>query len=1308
MSRRAGGEIRFAANPTSAKVPCESGSIRKRQHPIQSFVGWRAETDVFELGGYTVEKLLHSSRSAQLHCAVRDQDQHKVVLKRYAADVATLGTPLVEREFEMLGRFDAPVIQRALAVEHGRDQPVLVLEWFPGETLAQATKDGGLTTGEFCDLALQITRALGIVHEARVLHRDIKPRNVLIDRRTLRAQLIDFGLAVQFGSAMTAEEIWSGTRESGGALQFVSPEQTGRMDRGMDFRSDLYSLGATLYWMLTGRPPFVCRDTLELVHSLMARLPTPPIVICPDVPETVSRVVLKLLAKEPNERYQTAAALYADLEWCRDQLAEQGHIGTLARLGAYDVPGRPVFGSAVYGREREIQIVVSAFANVCRGESEFVLISGSAGVGKSSILMSLREPLAKSGGYLARSKFEPYGLDRPYAGLADAFEGWAHQLLTESEERVRMFADELRNVLGSILRVVIELVPSLEFILGESDGIPEVDARASKARTALAVRRMVSVCARPEHPLVLVLDDLQWADTGSLDLLEEILKEPPIGGLMVVGTFRDGEVDASHPVRALLARVASRRRATTHIELGPLSDDAAAQMLAAGLERDLEEVGTLAQLIRVKIGNYPLLIQQFISQLHECGMLSYARLEGGGAGWTWDARKVAMAEIPEDAVELVAGRINNLSERTRDALTLASCVGNEFDAALLAKALDQSRGDLEDALFEASDAGVIVPCRQGFRFAHDRLREAIQDLLEPDERDRRHYDMAVLLSEGSADTRPSERVLEIADHLTLGSRHVMPSFRLRAIGLFLDAARKGLQLGAADKAAAYASSAHGFFAEGDWSVAPEMAFELYMLLIETAYQTRDMQSALDWIEALDRRSLGEVERTQVAEKRIRVYCLSRAPEDTVRYTLSALERIGIRWPFRPSRVHVSVAVSIAECALRGYANPLSLLPDAAKRRAPLASMLVRAAGGTMNLVDAQLVLLACAIAVCNTPTAELIAGYEANKTFLFPSGVACRRAIVRIEAQLRSDPNPISRARAEFLLQALIRCWIEPRRHTIQPLDLVSECFLELGDLQFAQFARLCSIVTRILVGDWIEPVERDMRDLLAEEASPGGPYLDIDLAHGAYERLLDADAALASIEEPVSLRSPSGEARLIGPLACVTRMLVLAVHGRFAAVFAESERIYADLFRRAPGLHLVDHMFLRGLAAAALVADVRGRRRRGYIRSLHTARRWLRRWARAGPDFEHMHLVLRAEGARIRRHHARAERLYSAAAARAEQIGHRHHAGLVHERRASLLSSMRRYPQAEVALDEAVRCYRAWGAVGKAAELQRERTERW
>ncbi len=1279
-------------------------SNRARRSPSQTLVAWRSEIEAFELSGYTIEKLLYSSRSAQLHCAVRDQDQQRVVLKRYTADVATLGVPRVQREFEVLRRFDAPVLSCALCIEHGQDQPVLVLDWFAGIPIEQFSADRELAPLEFCELALQITEALGIVHSARVLHRDIKPSNILIDPRTRRIQLIDFGLAVPFGSAMTPDDIRSGTRQSGGSLQFAPPEQTGRMDRGIDFRSDLYSLGATFYLMLTGRAPFVCRDMLELVHSLMARVPPAPIELRPDLPDTISRIVAKLLAKEPSDRYQRAEALHQDLRWCRDQLLEHGEISGLERLGSCDIPSRPIFGSALHGREHEAERLRSAFARVREGASELVLIHGAAGIGKSSMVAELREPVAASGGYLARGKYESLGLERPYAGISAAFEDLAHQLLAESDERVNLFAERIRTGLGSIAGVILDLAPSLAFILGEVDAIPALDAQASKARTALAVRRLVCACARPEHPFVIVLDDLQWADSGSLNLLDAILEEPPIEALLVVGTYRDAEVAATHALHAWIGHVESREPPLTDIGLCPLSDEAAAEMVAACLERSREDVAELSRQIRAKVGNHPLFIQQFIGQLHECGLLGYSPLTGGGVGWTWDAAKISMAEIPDDAVELVVGRISQLPQHTRDVLSVASCLGNAFDAALLATVVDRPRDVLEDALFQAADSGFVVPCRQGFRFAHDRLRQAIQDLLEPDERSRRHYEMAVLLSEIPGSDAPSDRVLEIAEHLSHGRRHIGPEFRARALDLFVAATRQALQLGAVETALSCIQAARDQFTEVDWSADPESAFELHLLLIEASYQGRDMEAALDWIEALDRRSLSEVEQARLAEKRIRVYCLTRAPEDTVRYTLLALSRLGIRWPFRPSRMHVSIAVLMAECALRGYGNPLSLLPESAKRRAPLASMLVRAAGGTMNLVDAQLVLLACSVAVCNTPTSELVAGYGGNKTFFFPSGRACHRAAARVEAQLEIDPDPSSRARAEFLLQALILCWIAPRRQTIPPLDRASESFLELGDLQFAQFARLCSVITRILVGDWVEPVERDMRELLREERNPGGPYMDIDLAHHAYRVLLGGDMGIDSIEAPVALCSPTGAPRPLGPMACVTRMLVFAVHGRFAAVFEESERIYADLFRRAPALHLVDHMFLRGLAAAVLIPRAPARQRRALLRSLHTALRWLRRWAKSGPDFQHMDQLLRAEDARIRGNARRAEKLYRAAAARAEQIGHRHHAGIAHERHADLLRSIRRHTNALSSLEEAIRCYRAWGAHSKVAELRQER----
>jgi tRNA A-37 threonylcarbamoyl transferase component Bud32 len=1254
--------------------------------------------------GYSLGKSLHSGTHSEVWEAVLDSDRSEVVIKSYRADRTTEARPRALREFEATCRVSGHGIPRALAVDRSTDRVLLVLERLPGTPLAQILQEGPLEIRAWLDLAIRVTEILVRIHAARVLHKDLTPGNLLIDRGSARVWICDFGLAQELGSAEHGSPL-SGTLE--GTLQYLAPEQTGRMNRGCDFRSDLYSLGATLYHALTGRPPFASSDPLELIHAHIARIPDAPQSVRSGVPPALSALVLKLLRKEPEERYQSATALRSDLERCRERFASGASLGTDFELGGSEAPDHPRFAVKLYGREREVAQLRSHYATATRGQMRALWLRGEPGAGKSALIDELRPELAQTGGYLMLGKADPYR-DRPYDAWLSALGALVHQMLIESDARLERWRRELLGSLGNIAGALVELVPDLTFILGEVPPVPALGPRETQARLSLALQRFVSVCATPQHPLVIFLDDLQWSDGGSQALLEGLLSSGEPAALLLIGAYRSSAVGGSHALPALFSRVAQRGAVCETLDLGPLASAAVVAMLADALERPPEAVSNLAELIERKTGNTPLLVRQFVEHVHGRGLLQHR----AGHGWSWDAAEVAAADIPDGAVELMTAKIEKLAPELRGLLEFASCVGDEFDVELLSELSRGEREPLKLALFALSDAGLIAPCAHGFRFVHDRIREAAQQLLSEEQRARIHFDTARVLLERTADEERDAWVFEIVEHLNRGLVHISEELRVTAMELDLRAGTRALASGAAATACGYLDVARRLFREEDWRAHWTIGFQIHLQSAEGHFQTQEFDRALALLDALDRHSLTPIEYAQVAIKRVQVLTLTQGPIECGPYVLAVLRRLGVRWPLHPSRLRGWLAIQWVRFKLRRRPDQRLLEPaksaDATRRATQL---FINASGGVRSRIDAELSVLAG----CLSMRRALRLGYIGAPGFTLAGytvfmharigDCALSRRLAGIALELSERvPDPILTPRTQFMIHALLEPWLMRRRHALASMDRTAQVVSEVGDREFEYYARFLTLLFRGLGGDPIPQIAQLMEQLAGSVGRSGHWYPQPEAVHGVYN-LLTEDVDDAEVERRLAaseawMASNSGTEIFIR----TAWLLVLCVRGRHDIALAQSDVIASTLFRVTPYVHVADHTFLRGLCSAALAAPARGARRRQLRRDLDRSLRRLQTWAKGGPDFIPMQVLLEAETARLDANAQGARVLYERAAQAAAEQEFPHVAAFAYERHARMLIGARRETEAAGVLKDAIAWYRRWGAAPKVEALVQER----
>ena len=612
-----------------------------------------------------------------------------------AAEETSLGSVgRLEHEYALKAELDADWAARPVALTRYNDRTTLVLE-DPGGAPLDRLLGRPLDVSHFLRIAISLAGALRQMHARGLIHKDIKPANILVDAASGGVWLTGFGIASRLPrehQAPAPPEMIAGT------LAYMAPEQTGRMNRSVDSRSDLYALGVTFYEMLTGQLPFTAADPMEWVHCHIARQPVPPNERVAGVPGPLSAIVMKLLAKTAEERYQTAAGVEADLRRGLAEWEATDRIGPFS-LAAHDTSDRLLIPEKLYGRDRETDTLLACFDRViANGTPELVLVSGYSGIGKSSVVNELHRALVPRG-LFASGKFDQYKRDIPYATLGQAFQSLVRSLLTQSEEDLGQWRDALHAALGPNGQLIINLVPELELVIGKQPPVPDLPPHDVQNRFQMVFRRFLAVFARKEHPLALFLDDLQWLDAATLDLLEHLVTHPEVRHLLMVGAYRDNEVSPTHPLLRTLERIRAADARVQEIVLAPLELDDVGRLIADALHCEPERARPLAELVQEKTAGNPFFAIQFFIALADEGLLAFDPV---ASAWQWNMDRIRAKSYTDNVVDLMAEKLKRLPSTAQEALKQLACLGNVVPIATLALVHGTTEEAMHAALWEAA------------------------------------------------------------------------------------------------------------------------------------------------------------------------------------------------------------------------------------------------------------------------------------------------------------------------------------------------------------------------------------------------------------------------------------------------------------------------------------------------------------------------------------------------------------------------------------------------------------------------------
>jgi predicted ATPase len=801
---------------------------------------------------------------------------------------------MLEHEHSLWAELDPAWAVLPIELTQHEGRTVLVLEDPGGEPLAQLVGTP-MEMGQFLRVAIGLSVAIRQLHGRGLIHKDLKPANIMIEPSTGQVWLMGFGIASRLPRERQSAEP---PEFIAGTLAYMAPEQTGRMNRSIDSRSDLYSLGVTLYEMLTGTLPFSASDPMEWVHCHIAKQPLPPAERREDVPRSVSGIITKLLAKTAEERYQTAAGLERDLLRCLAEWESERRIAEFL-LGESDTPDRLLIPEKLYGRQREVETMLASFERVVKsGTPELVLVSGYSGIGKSSVVNELHKVLVPPRGLFASGKVDQYKRDIPYFTLAQAFQGLIRTLLTKSEAELNTWREALREALGPNGLLMVDLVPELKLIIGEQPLVPDLEPQDAQRRFQLVFRRFISVFARPEHPLALFLDDLQWLGTATLDLLEDLLTRSDLRHLMLIGAYRDNEVDAMHPLLRKLEAIKNAGARVEEITLAPLASEHLAQLISDALRCEPERAAPLAQLVHEKSAGNPFFALQFMSALAEEGLLTF---DHGAALWSWDLNRIHAKGYTDNVVDLMLGKLTRLPVETQAALQQLACLGNIAEIETLCVVHGTSQEQIHSDLWEAVRLELIVRLEGAYQFVHDRVQEAAYSLIPADRRAAANLRIGRLLLAHTPPAKREEAIFEIVNQFNRGAPLITArDEREQLAELNLIAGKRAEASTAYSSALTYLVAGAAVLPEDSWELRHELTFALELHRAECEFLTGARAEADQRLAALSIRAATTVERATVACLRADLYMTTDQSNRAVGVGLNYLRHLGIDWSTHPT------------------------------------------------------------------------------------------------------------------------------------------------------------------------------------------------------------------------------------------------------------------------------------------------------------------------------------------------------------------------------------------------------------------------
>jgi predicted ATPase/GAF domain-containing protein len=1276
---------------------------------------------------------IYESTTSIIYRSIGNPNDRPEILKVLKSDCPTpRELTQYQQEYAILRSWQLAGVPRAYDLQKHHNTLVMFLEDFGGESLQILLASRKFLLAEFLNLAIKIAEILSQIHAAKIVHKDINPANIIYNPITGQVKIIDFGISTVFtreNTQLKSPQLLEGT------LAYMSPEQTGRMNRTLDYRTDFYSLGVTFYQLLAHQLPFATTDPLELVHCHIARQPLPPHHINPEIPQPLSNLVMKLLAKTAEERYQSAWGLKLDLVECLRQLELTGEIADFT-LAARDISGNFQIPQKLYGRDREIVTLLAAFdrvaspevtgLNLARSPVEIVLVAGYSGIGKTALVREVYKPITQKRGYFIAGKFDQLQRNIPYSAIAQAFKSLVQQLLSEPTAQLDRWRSKILTAIGTNSRIILDLIPELATIVGADPIGQSLDPTAKQNIFNSVFKNFVRVFCQAEHPLAIFLDDLQWADSASLKLLESIVSDDEIQYLFLVGAYRNNEVSPIHPLTIVLETLKNRGVPITQITLASLNLPEISHLVADTLAQDRSAVRPLAELIIGKTQGNPFFVNEFLKALERDSSIVFDRQQGC---WQWDIAKIQQLGIADNVVELTIDTLQKLPASTQDILRLAACVGNNFDLHTLAIIYEKSLSDTFIALMPAIEQGIVLSTSElaavgtdpidahllilNYKFLHDRIQQAAYTLIDDLHKQAVHLQIGRLLIQNTPADRVSEKIFDLVAHFNHARDLIQDnSEKLSLVKLNLLAGEKAKESTAYLSSLAYLTIGQQLLASSDLAN-DNLFFTLHKELAEVEYLNGNFDRAESTIDLTLTQTITAQEQAELYRILIVVYATGARYVDAIDAGRKGLAALDIELPVGNLQAATQLEIARVDRQLQGRSiESLINEPEMTIPAKTAAIKLLGAMDSAAYMLDTNLFafLTAKQVNICleygNLPEAvKFYADYGIVIIHaLRDYKTAYEFGALAIELSDKFN-NRVQKCKVSVIHGSWVNCWSKPLKSTIALLNSGYQSGVESGEIQYSGYALAYILFGCFHQGLQLESIKNRLNDSLSF-CKKTNNFLGCELIKGlqfTLNDLTETQTDKLSLEFDRVSELHVLENDRLPHIICIYQIFkaqVLYLHGRPAAALTCARSAELLLTWISAQYFVSEHNFYYSLILAALYPTA-GTQQQQYWDKLVANQQQMQIWADNCPEnFQHKYLSIAAEMARISGNYLEAMDLYDRAIDSARTHEFMQNEALANELAAKFWLERSKTEFAQLYLLKARQGYQNWGAKSKVADL--------
>ncbi|MEP6514983.1 AAA family ATPase [Microcoleus vaginatus] len=1283
---------------------------------------------MLSIPGVTVVTLLYESANSLVYRAIREADRQPIILKLLKESYPTPQELVRYRtEYRITQELKEPGVVQVYDLQKYQNTLVMFVEDFGGESLALWMQQCRFRLEEVLLLTIETARSLSQIHAANVIHKDINPSNIVYNRETGQLKIIDFGISTQLtreNPVLKTPGVLEGT------LAYISPEQTGRMNRSLDYRTDFYSLGVTFYELLTGKLPFETSDALELVHCHIAKVPVPPCEIHPEIPKAVSDIVMKLLAKTAEERYQSGWGIQADLEVCLKQLQHMGSIESFP-LASQDISDKFQLPQKLYGREREIETLLSAFERASGDKSELMLVAGYSGIGKSALVQELYKPITQKRGYFISGKFDQYQRNIPYSAIVTAFRELVKQLLSESEAQLNQWREKLQSALGSNGQVIIEVIPEVELIIGKQPAVPALGSHESHNRFNLVFQNFIKVFTKPEHPLAIFIDDLHWADGASLKLIK-LLMSSSSPALFVIGAYRDNEITSGHLLMLTLDEIAKTGAIINRVFLSPLALPTVTQIISETLKCSKEKANSIAELVHFKTGGNPFFMNEFLKSLYTEGLLefNFQTLE-----WQWGLAQIQARDFTDNVVELMATKIQKLPKNTQLRLKVAACIGNNFDLSTLAitseKSLTDTINDLQFAVAESlvvplGNMGDLLLAANGefsntqcleYKFVHDRIQQAAYSLITESYKVNIHQKIGEMILKNTPIDKLEEKIFDIVNHLNFAIEMIyIPQKKDELAQLNLIAGKKAKASAAYQVALAYLTHGLKLLATDRWQSQYQITLALYVEAAEAAYLCGYFDEMEKLVEAVLKNTKILLDKVKAYEIQISAYKAQQRLLDAINTGIQVLKLLSVNLPGNPSKLDILFYLLNIKLALMGQKieNLLNLPKMTDPDKLAAMAILSRIAPATY-LAGHKLM----PIIVLKQVSLSIKYGHAASSPFAYASyGVILCGLLGEIESGYQFGNLAISllnkidslelSSQTILLVNYFIRPWQKHIKQVLQPLLEGYSRGIETGDFEYAGYSAAAYCCYLFMSGQELAIVEGEIvkyRKAIQELQQERDFSCTLQVALNLMGSYDNPCCLIGEVyDERKALRNDiQTNDRTAIFYFYIYKLMLHYLFQNYQEALNNAVQAKKYLNAVLGSLNISMFYLYDALALLSNYYSTPKNQQKRLLQTVQSHQRKMKNWAHHAPmNNSHKCTLIEAELCRVLRKDSLAMDYYDKAIALAKENEYIHEAALAYELAAKFYLSKGKELTAKAYMQEARYCYQLWGAAAKVKDLEK------